>query len=96
MLRSKPLNVVAGSHYNFVRCFIVLGKSSCTHITDYLDQAGLNPGIRAEDGCFVFDQDIYEGRQLSAQNRKSVEKFCGVRFFLASQFSVSGVDLSFA
>ena len=53
-------------------------KSFCGHIADYLAQGGFTPETRAQDGCFVFDRDVYEGRELAPENAKSIAYNCGV------------------
>ena len=35
--------------------------------------------IRAQDQCVIFDEDIYNGKEASAESKKSIDTFCGVR-----------------
>jgi hypothetical protein len=53
-------------------------KSFCGHVDDYLTEVGFSPGIRAKDGCLVFDKDKYEGRNLTQANQELVSHLCGV------------------
>ncbi len=52
--------------------------SYCGHIHDYLREVGLSPGVRAQDGCLVFDKDVYEGRNATAANQRRIAYLCGV------------------
>jgi len=53
-------------------------QSFCGHIDDYLVKKGFAPNIRAQDGCLVFDQDKYEGKNITATNRAKIDHLCGV------------------
>ena len=53
-------------------------KSFCGHIDDYLKEVGYSPETRAQDGCFIFDKDIYESGNISSQNIPLIAELCGV------------------
>lgn len=53
-------------------------KSFCGHISDYLVAKGFTPGTRAQDGCLIFDQDKYEGRNITVENKAKIDHMCGV------------------
>lgn len=55
--------------------------SYCGHVNDYLRQVGVSPEVRAQDGCLVFDKDLYEGRNATAENQRRIDYMCGVSFF---------------
>jgi hypothetical protein len=56
-----------------------LAKSFCGHVAEYLNEAGFVPDFKASDYCVVFDQDLYDGREISEESRTSISNFCGVR-----------------
>jgi hypothetical protein len=53
-------------------------KSFCGHIDEYLKEVGHLPETRAEDGCFVFDRDIYKTGNVSVENLSMIAELCGV------------------
>jgi GDP-fucose protein O-fucosyltransferase len=53
-------------------------KSFCGHIRDYLKEVGYLPETGAQDGCFIFDRDIYESGGALSENVAVIEKLCGV------------------
>ena len=57
-------------------------KSFCGHIQDYLKKVAYLPETRAQDGCFVFDLDMYESGNVTEKNAPIVTELCGVSHFL--------------
>ena len=53
-------------------------KSFCGHIDDYLKEVGYSPETRAQDGCFVFDHDMYNSGNVSLANMPKISQLCGV------------------
>jgi len=53
-------------------------KIYCGHIDAYLKAVGYSPETRAQDGCFVFDKDLYESGMASTENVRVIKELCGV------------------
>ena len=54
------------------------GDRRCDSISDYLQTVGHLPTFRAKDGCIVFDEDVYHGKQITPDHKDSAIDFCGV------------------
>ena len=55
-----------------------IGDRSCDAVAEYLAKAGHSPTFRAADGCVVFDEDAYHGKQITSEHSRSAHEFCGV------------------
>jgi hypothetical protein len=55
-----------------------LGDRPCDSVSDYLQAVGHMPTFRAKDGCIVFDEDAYHGKQITPDHKKSAIDFCAV------------------
>ena len=64
--------------------FCSSSDANCAPLNEYLVDKGYVPSARAKDGCVVFDIDAYNGKELSFQNKQTVERRCGVRPSLLS------------
>jgi hypothetical protein len=76
---SIPAAMVKNVTASAVHCnFRANSDSFCGHVFDYLTEVGFSPGVRAKDGCLIFDKDKYEGRNLTVANEELVSHVCGV------------------
>ena len=57
------------------RSHIFIGKNFCDTLYDHLIDVGHNLEIKA-DKCFIFDKDVYDGKEISPSNLQKVKKFC--------------------
>jgi len=48
----------------------------CENLYMYLRKAGYQPPLQASKNCFIFDQDVFHGHEIT-QNIERVDRFCG-------------------
>ena len=55
-----------------------IGKIFCGKLFDHYSSVGYVPEISGNNDCFVFDQDIYEGKKvMKFEAKQRVDDFCG-------------------
>ena len=52
-------------------------KNHCDNLYTHLKRAGYQPDLEAGKNCFVFDQDVFHGQNVSDELSKRATKFCG-------------------
>jgi len=52
-------------------------KKYCQIVFDYLTEVGHNLKLK-HNKCFIFDKDVFEGREISKSNSLKVEAFCNM------------------
>ena len=56
--------------------FYPTGDISCDHIWEYLESKAFVPQFN-ETTCLIFDEDSFEGHEISSENAERVRDFCG-------------------
>eukprot|EP00536_Pseudo-nitzschia_multiseries_P016290 jgi/Psemu1/247440/estExt_Genewise1.C_10660005 len=49
----------------------------CQNLYKHLRAAGYQPPLESSVNCFVFDQDVFNGKEISDDLKKRVDRFCG-------------------
>jgi hypothetical protein len=49
----------------------------CDHLYEHLRKAGVQPDMEAATNCYVFDVDHFQGKNVSAEVKNRVARFCG-------------------
>ena len=51
----------------------------CEHLYEHLRNIGFQPPLEGDKQCFVFDKDHFEDKEVSADTKERVARFCGKR-----------------
>lgn len=52
-------------------------KNHCENLYKHLRKAGYQPQLEADRNCFVFDEDVFHGHEVTDEVSKRVTRFCG-------------------
>jgi len=52
-------------------------KNHCENLYKYLRKEGYQPPLEAGQNCFVFDQDVFHGQEITDELKKRTSRFCG-------------------
>eukprot|EP00537_Pseudo-nitzschia_pungens_P010966 CAMPEP_0172397068 /NCGR_PEP_ID=MMETSP1061-20121228/28798_1 /TAXON_ID=37318 /ORGANISM="Pseudo-nitzschia pungens, Strain cf. pungens" /LENGTH=1135 /DNA_ID=CAMNT_0013129133 /DNA_START=138 /DNA_END=3545 /DNA_ORIENTATION=+ len=54
-------------------------ENHCENLYKHLRKAGYQPPLESRVNCFVFDQDVFNGKDVSDYLKERVDRFCGER-----------------